>query len=348
MPGEVPPEKPQEGIGTAFSEGRGVRNSLKASDKMNDFQNFLDGARQAVGDIASYSTDGTLRHVTSKRAAVVRQLNLSTMAMPAFAQNPLRAVHSVIPTGTQAGQTTTLEHALIAGSRCAEAGARIIVSPPAEQAKIINGEPVFTRRDMRFDLIEAAPFTRTVEGVDLPLTTLPISRDAVDLDIMPLVGVHVSLTRAEMRQYEEGQLATSALASIMLGLARAADTVLLGTILYNNPQPFGLQKAAAAGLRFGELRALIGTSGIGAGVAPDGTLRAGWGASGDATGIMAEFTDVIAETIIGDFTRSAIAVHDEIQMIADRTNVKGDLTLTVFAGIQALIPRRDVFWVRGQ
>jgi hypothetical protein len=315
---------------------------------MNDLQNLLDGARKATGDIGTYSTDGTLRHVVKQRAAAVRQLNLRTVEMPAFAQNPLRALRSALPAGTRAGVTTTLEHALIAGSRCAEAGARIIVIPAAEPAQSINGEVVFQRRDMRFDLVEAAPFTRVPEGVDLPVAELPIYRDAVDLENMPLVGVHVSLTRGEARQYEDGELATSAMTSIMLGLARAADTILLSTILYNNPQPFGLQKAAAAGLRFGELRAIVGTNGAGAGVAPDGSLRAGWGVVGDTTGIIAELTDVVAETVIGDFSRSALAVHDEIQLVADRTNVKGDLTLTVFAGIQALIPRRDVFWVRGQ
>jgi len=315
---------------------------------MNALKNFLLEARQATGDVGSFNADGSLRHVLKQRAATVRHLNLRTVEMPAFAQNPLRVLRSALPAGTQAGVTTTLEHALIAGSRCAEAGARVIVIPAAEPAQSIAGEVVFQRRDMRFDLIEAAPFTSVPDGVDLPLTELPIYRDAVDLQKIPLVGVHVSLTRAEARQYEDGELATSAMTSIVLGLARAADTILLGAILEKNPEAFGLHKAAAAGLKFGELRAIIGTNGSGAGVAPDGTLRAGWGASGDTTGIIAEFTDVMAATLIGDFSRSAIAVHDEIQLVADRTNVKGDLTLTVFAGLQALLPRPEVFWVRGQ
>ena len=315
---------------------------------MNDLQNLLDGARKATGDIGTYSADGTLRHVVEQRAATVRQLNLRTAEMPAFAQNPLRALRTTLPAGTEAGVTTTLGHALIAGSRCAEAGARIIVVPAAEPAKSINGNVVFQRRDMRFDLIEPAQFASVPDGVDLPLTELPIYRDAVDLEQMPMVGVHVSLTRAEARQYEDGELATSAMTSIMLGLARAADTILLGAIVAKNPDAFGLHKAAAAGLKFGELRAIIGTNGAGAAVAPDGKLRAGWGASGDTTGIVAEFTDVMAETLIGDFSRAAIAVHDEIRLIADRASARGDLTLTVWAGIQALLPRPGVFWVRGQ
>lgn len=315
---------------------------------MNAFKNFLIEARQATGDIGTFAADGSLRHVVKQRAATVRQLNLRTVEMPAFAQNPLRALRSALPTGTEAGVTTTLEHALITGSRCAEAGARIIVIPAAEPAQSINGEVVFQRRTSRFDVIEPAQFASVPDGVDLPLTELPIHRDAVDLEQMPLVGVHVSLTRAEARQYEDGELATSAMTSIVLGLARAADTILLGAILEKNPEAFGLHKAAAAGLKFGELRAIIGTDGAGAGVAPDGKLRAGWGASGDTTGIVAEFSDAMAETLIGDFSRSAIAVHDEIQLVADRASVRGDLTLTVWAGIQALLPRPGVFWVRGQ
>lgn len=313
----------------------------------NHLQDLMNSARHATAGLPTYNTDGTLRHVMPTRAASTHRVSLRELEVPAFADNPLRTIRTALPTGTEAGQKTTLDHALIAGSRCVAAGSRIIVIPAAEEAQSINGEVVFQRRDIRFDLIEAADFTRVPEGDDLPVATLPIYSDPVDLDIMPLVGVHVALTRSEQRQYADGQLAASAMASIAMGVAKAADTVLLGTILDNNPTDFTLAKAATAGLRFQELRAMCGTAGTGAVVAANGGLVAVANMSTDTGGIAAELTDVMAETVIGDFSRSAVAVHEEIQLVADRTSTQGDLALTVFVGIQALLPRKDVFWKLG-
>lgn len=313
----------------------------------NDLNQLIASTRNAIGYTETSNSDGTTRHVMPRRAAGVLTMSLRNATALTQPANPLRAVRSGLPDASTPGSVITLEKALVANSRCIEAGSRAIVVPGTDEARIINGETVFEQRDIRFELIEPTPAIRDVEGSDFPTGHLAIYRDRVDLKTMPLVGIHISLTRAEMRKFNEGELAASAMTSIMLGLGRAIDEVVLSAILGNRPGPFGPQAAAAAGLRFSELRALIGTNGMGAGVADDGSLRAGWGTTAGNSGIIAELTDVMVETVIGDFSRSAVALHEEIRLVADRTNTKGDLTLTAIAGIQALLPRPDVFWVRG-
>lgn len=313
---------------------------------MSDLNHLLASTRNAVGYTEISNVDGTTRHVLPKRAANVMHMNLRNSTALAQPANPLRTMRSGLPDAGTPGKVIDLNTALAASSRCVEAGSRIIVVPAAEEARFINGEPVFEQRDIHFDLIEPTRATRH-DGNDLPLSPLAIFRDYVNVENMPSFGIHVSLTRREMKQFNDGELAASAMASIILGLGRTVDEVILGSVLFNKPGPFGLQSAAAAGLRFSELRAMIGTNGTGAGVAEDGSLRAGWGATTDNSGIVAELTDVCAETVIGDFSRAAAAIHEEIRLVADRTGTDGSMTLTAFAGVQALLPRPGVFWVRG-
>lgn len=329
----------------------------------NDLNQLIANTRNAMGYTEIGNFDGTPRHVLPKRAASVMQVNLRNAAALAPSANLLRTVRSGLPTANSPGKVLSLEQTFAGTSRVVEAGAHVIVIPAAEEAKIINGEPVFERRDIHFDLIEPLKFTRLREGdpndpqlsaktffqqfVDLPLSAKPIYQQFVDLDTMPMRGVHVSLSRAEMRKFKEGELAASTMASIVLGLSRAIDEVMMTSVLFHKPGLFGLQTVATAGLRFSELRALIGTNGTGAAVAPNGGLVAMTNGTPDSGGIPAELTDVMAETVIADFSRAAIAIHEDIQVVADRTGTDGSMTLTATVGIQALIPRRDVFWVRG-
>lgn len=313
---------------------------------MSDLNHLIANGRNAMGYTEISNSDGTPRHVLPKRAASVMTMSLRNATALTQPANPLRLLRSGLPDAGTAGKVIALDTALAASSRCVEAGSPVIVVPAAEEARIINGEPVFEQRDIHFDLIEPTRATRH-NGNDLPLSPLGIFRDYVNVENMPSFGIHVSLSRREMKQFKEGELAASAMASIILGLGRAVDEVLLGTILYSNPSPFTLQAAAATGLRFTELRGMVGTDAKGAVIAANGGLVALAHMSTDTGGFPAELTDVMAETVIGDFSRAAVAIHEEIRLVADRTGTDGSMTLTAFAGIQALLPRPGVFWVRG-
>jgi hypothetical protein len=83
----------------------------------------------------------------------------------------------------------------------------------------------------------------------------------------------------------------------------------------------------------------VGTNGAGAMVGADGTLR--------ASGIAAELTRMAAETIIGDFHKSAVAISPDIQVHYERMSANGEMGCVVFANMQALVPDATAFWLGG-
>ena len=103
------------------------------------------------------------------------------------------------------------------------------------------------------------------------------------------------------------------------------------------PSAFALGKAAVSGFKFDELRTLVSTAGDPAEVQPDGALQAG--------GIAAELTPAISGTLVGSFRRSAVAISERISLIAERTNVRSDLTVTCWVNMKALLPMPGAFWM---
>ncbi|WP_237384570.1 hypothetical protein [Xanthomonas campestris] len=99
---------------------------------------------------------------------------------------------------------------------------------------------------------------------------------------------------------------------------------------------FSLAAAAAQGLRFADLAALIGTSATGATVGQDGVLR--------AAGVAAELTDATAGTFVGAFNQAAVILDREVRVVADRHSLDGELLVTVFTSAAALVPRAGVFF----
>ncbi|MCY1293302.1 hypothetical protein D9M70_425580 [compost metagenome] len=60
--------------------------------------------------------------------------------------------------------------------------------------------------------------------------------------------------------------------------------------------------------------------------------------------MLAELTPVTADTIVGSFSRAAVAVHEDIRLVAERTNRQGELILTAWANMQALLPLPGAFF----
>lgn len=311
---------------------------------MNELQQLLASAKNQVGYAETYDATGAVRHVHQKPAASVSRHSLRAMELPAFAVDPLRIIHT--PLGTEAGKRTKLSDAVLAGSRVAAAGAHLIIVPTAaEPVAASNGELIFTRQETRFDVIDPAEFAVVPDGDELTATALPVHRTLVDLETMPSLGFRVELSRRDQKAYADGELADTALASIALGLGRAVDATLLSAIAATTPDAFSLGAAAALGIEWSELRALVGTSGSGGLIAPDGTLRAGWGPS--TSGVLAELTPDTAATILGAFNRAAVAVSEDIALIAERIDVNGQMALTCWCNMSALLPVPGAFWTVG-
>jgi ribonucleotide monophosphatase NagD (HAD superfamily) len=88
--------------------------------------------------------------------------------------------------------------------------------------------------------------------------------------------------------------------------------------------------AAAAGLRWGDLRAVIGTGAAAGSVAVEnGTLR--------ALGVPGELTADTAKAYVADWRGAGVFVSDAVDLIIDRTSAAGDLVVTAWVGAQGVI-----------
>ncbi|MDR5784633.1 hypothetical protein QCE63_35145, partial [Caballeronia sp. LZ065] len=225
---------------------------------------------------------------------------------------------------------------LVDASRIAQAGATVVVMPDPSKAFAVDGvgEVTMTPRPARFLTIEAAPFAVVEDGADVGESALPLSRAAIDFSTAPQMAIRFRVSRRDQKDFQDQ--ADAIMTAITLGLARAADATLLAAITAAIPAAFSLAAAAEKGLRFDELRALVGTAGAGAAVSQDGKLR--------VAGVAAELTADTAATFVGAFSRSAVAVHEAIDVVAERTSVAGDLVVTCWANMQALLPNAGMFF----
>lgn len=254
-------------------------------------------------------------------------------------------------TERQAGELIPLSGAIIERSRVAQAGAQVVLVDPAKEARPIGdgkGTLGFAYQRKQFITVDPAPFALVAEPAapDLPEvgeSDLPVSRIFVGFNgstnetfAGPSYGVRFKLPRAMRKEVGEDQLLHEVLVSIVFGLARAADHAFLSAVVAAAPAAFSLAAAAARGVQFKELRALVGTAGTAAAVGQDGVLR--------AAGVPAELTPTVAPTIVGCFGNAGVAVHDSLRIAIERLDAAGNLVVTCWADMQALLPDDSFFW----
>lgn len=294
-------------------------------------------ARDAVGFHHIHDQYGDIRGTITKPAASGGQYDLRSLQLPAMVGTGT-GHRMTNPLGTAAGKVTTVDAAVIEQSRVAQAGAVVFTMPSATRAIPMDleaGVPVLARRPASFTTIQPAHFGIVADSADVTTAQLPMLRASVDLEDFAAYGFRLSLSRADQKEFGEGVLSDAALASIALGLAAAADQCLLSALAAGSLPAFTLQGPATMALRWDELAAVVGTNAAGAAYA-DGRLR--------VQGVPAELTDRMAGTVVGAFDRAAVCISEEITLIADRVNQRGDLNLTCWANIQALIPSFHYFW----
>jgi hypothetical protein len=246
------------------------------------------------------------------------------------------------PAGAPAGVTVKMDAAIAGSSRVANAGAHVVVFPASVKAHAIGktGDVAVESIPSQFRNIEAALFgVVDVESeADAPTIALPVLDASIDwksADVRAL-GVRFEIPRGVRRRVDPEQLSEEVAASLTLGLARAADAVLLSALIAETLTPFTLAKAAAQGLVFDELRGLVGTGGDGAAVGQDGKLR--------AAGIASELTGDMADTIVGAWNRAGVAVNEDVSVHVQRTDNDGQLLVTAWASMLALVPDANKFW----
>lgn len=231
----------------------------------------------------------------------------------------------------------SLAAAVIENCLVAKAGASVIVAAQRNMAGT-ETHPVLYRDAGLFRVVEPATFGGVADGADAGAGATPWHDSLIEWPTAPSVAYRTTLSRASQKAVGGGEmLEENMLEAIIAGLAEAADRTLLAAIVEATPAAFTLAAAAARGLRFGHLAALVGTTGQGAAVGADGTLR--------AAGIPAELTRTVASTVVGDFRKAAVAIHPELTVHVERISVNGEIGFSVFANMLPLVPDASAFWL---
>jgi hypothetical protein len=265
-----------------------------------------------------------------KPAAVNGSLRMSDF-LPEIVTDAARPTQTEIP----AGEKTTIDAAAFLNSRVADAGAHIIRLP--EQALIEGPTPALADAPAGLRVIRPAPFSTVADGDDIIASSLAdvIAEAKVDRATMPQIGVRVPMPRSALQGIGEAQIVAEITHAITLGVGVAIDRVLLSAIVAAGPAPFSFGAVAGAGLRFGDLRAIIGTAGAGAAADQGGLF---------VSGIPAETCDAVPQTVIAAFNRFGVIVSPEIELLAERTDAAGGVVLTAWLGIGALVPDAGFAW----
>jgi hypothetical protein len=244
-----------------------------------------------------------------------------------------------VPFASPAGESLRLDAAIAAASRVVQAGAHLIVHANTGSDDAVGAEGVIgvRRRYSELRAIEAAPFNDPVaDDGDLAISNHPVFSAAIDWENVRQLGVRIEIPRSELRNPGLESIAAEIMAAVTLGVARAADRLVLQECAASAAAGFTLAAAAARGLKFDELRGFSCLDGAGA-VGPDGRLR--------VAGIPAELSGDCAVSVVGAFSRCGIAIHDEIVLHLERRGLSGGLTATAWITAQALVPSGvGAFW----
>ena len=265
-----------------------------------------------------------------KPAAVNGSLRMSDF-LPEIVTGAARPTQTEAP----AGQKTTIDAAAFHNSRVADAGAHIIRLP--EQTLIEGPAPALADVPAGLRIVRPAPFSTVADGDDITASTLAdvIAEAKVDRATMPQIGVRIPLPRSALKDIHEAQIVAELAHAITLGVGVAVDRVLLSAIVAAGPAAFSFGAVAGAGLRFGDLRAIIGTGGAGAAADQGGLF---------VSGIPAETSGAVPQTVIAAFNRYGVIVTPEVELLAERTDAAGGVTLTAWLGVAALVPDVKFAW----
>lgn len=259
------------------------------------------------------------------------------------------------PEATQRNEAITLAASVLANARTMRAGARLLIEPKARVIETGTGVPALQAVPVGLGIVRPAPFAlvndpdgeldpdHPDEAALSPLSTILVE-DRIDrAEDLKNYAFRVTLTRREQKDRSNDELLEALMHAIALGLAQAADTELLGAILASGPEVFTLGNAAAKGLNFSELRAIVGT---------DEALHSSiFGPGyGDQAGhlfvhsIPAELCAAADRTVIGAFDRFGLAIGGEARLLIERTAGDGSLIATCWCAMKAVLPDPGFAW----
>lgn len=268
--------------------------------------------------------NGDITQVIPVAPAAVRYLSLNEVLTP------------------KGGSQTTFNAILAERSLVAQAGATII-RQPGPMTQTANANVTMKQVTDRFVVIESGKFAKVADGAELQVSGKPYLVAAYDSANAPSYGVGFTLTRQQLKhEFPDDTVLRAVNSAIERGIADLADFTLLNHIatagqVLTDATFKGLAKAAAArGLRWDEIRAIVGGDCTGLEVDGAGILR--------AFGARAEISNQTTKTIVGAFNRAAIGIDDELRVTAKRV-LNGGVEVLVWANAMPLVPDATAFWV---
>lgn len=302
----------------------------------NPIIDLIEEAQRARPDVSVGTNQDQPRYI-KRKAASLRTLVLNKSNVPVLnAQGQLTSA----PHANIAAQTIPVSTAIAKGSRVAEAGASLIYLPDHFTPQFI-GTNLVTMKTREFPKafvdVDAAPFALVDDDADVALSDRPVNLAPIELDDLRQYSVKFKVNHKEQVDRGNEQVANEILAGIVAGISRTCDEVYLNAVLAKNPEVFTLAKAAAKGAKIDTLRGLVGTLGYGASWRGDGKFAV-------ADGIPADITAAIELTVVGWFERGAVMLGPDLSILAERTNKNGDLIVTSWFSLNALIPDGNKFW----
>jgi HK97 family phage prohead protease len=289
---------------------------------------IANGLRQARNAVA---TPG----VSNPTAGAMAYINLGDV-MSAHAPSEKRS-YGLSVTARPAGETMTFGAEILRASRVIQAGALLIpIADAPATVENTQGVVAWYKRESSFVVIKPATFSTVPDNANVAESELPLVAADINLGESAAQAVHFKISRADQKAIPDEVLQFEIERALVLGLAQLADKTLLDAVVASNPAAYSLAAAAASGARFAELRALVGTSGNGGVVNAAGNLV--------AAGVPAELTSQTALTYAGLFHRSAIACEREVRVLLKRMDLMGNLEVSVFANMTAVLPSPATFW----
>ena len=250
------------------------------------------------------------------------------------------AVQDLRVVNRPAGEQYSLQASILKRSLVAQMGTHIV---PIDYQGPLNETMIIRRHPAEFRLHRPIDFQVADDLNPLVAAPLPITTEGVVRDAMIMRGTQISLPRSVLKSTDKNVLDAEIAQGITGGIIRLVDQVMLErmstdlvAMAATSTLPDVLAALAPTGIRFEELRAIAGSAANGiSGVDESGGLR--------VQGIPGQMTGSHTSTFIGAFDRSAIAILDDIQVIASRMDAAGSLELTVWIHMAPLLPDPGYF-----
>ena len=242
------------------------------------------------------------------------------------------------PPRQSAGTEVPLATIMARSSLTLTAGAHLIEIPET-MVPVGAGRTILATRKVQFGTFEPAEFSVVDFDADpeaeVPTSAPPFKNFELDPDTLISRALSFRLTRRQMNEKSRERLASELVWSIAQGMGRAVDATVFDAVTALPANPWSIPKAAAAGATFAALRAFVGRNGQAASPV-EGELY--------VDGVQGSLTPDLAPTVIGSWSRAAVVIDPDIQIQVGRLSLQGDVEITVWLSMKAMIPDPAFFW----